>query len=154
MFTQRTHSSLPDLEASRLLNALKQLIDTKPILFPILQSYLVLEANSTQTNDKFQIDVQRKTLHVKKCTYQTRFKKSINLLRLDIEGSSHSNPDGKEVPCPHIHIYREGYDDKWAYPLRTKIDTDPNNLIQVLIDFLEYNNIHNAPNVFSQIEVD
>ncbi|EFM11104.1 putative prophage protein [Paenibacillus curdlanolyticus YK9] len=144
---------LTDLEARRLLNAIKELISTKPIIFPSLQSYITLEATSAQTNDKFQIDVHRKTLNVKKCTYQTRYKKSINLLRIDIEGPPHPNPDGTEVPCPHIHIYREGYDDKWAYPLSDKISTDPFDLVQVLIDFLEYNNINNTPNVISQIEV-
>jgi len=144
---------LTDLEARRLLDAVKALVSTKPIVFPPLQSYITLEATSARTNDRFQIDVQRKTLNVKKCTYQTRYKKSINLLRIDIEGPPHPNPDGTEIPCPHIHIYREGYDDKWAYPLPDKIITEPNDLVQVLIDFLEYNNIINAPNVISQIEV-
>jgi len=144
---------LTDLEARRLLNAIKTIVSTKPIVFPSLKSCLTLEATSTQTNDKFQIDVHRKTLNVKKCTYQTRYKKSINLLRIDIEGPPHPNPDGSEIPCPHIHIYKEGYDDKWAYPLSDIINTDSTDLVQVLIDFLEYNNINNRPNVISQIEV-
>lgn len=144
---------LTDFEARRLLNAIKELVSTRPIVFPLVQTHTTLEAISTQTNDKFLIDVQRKTLNVKKCTYQTRYKKSINLLRIDIEGPPHPNPDGTEVPCPHIHIYREGYDDKWAFPLSSKINTDQTDLVQVLIDFLEYNNIINIPNVISQIEV-
>ncbi len=52
-------------------------------------------------------------------------------------------PDGEEVPCPHIHIFREGYDDKWAYPLEREISTDPGDLVQILIDYFEYNNISN-----------
>ncbi|MFD0712175.1 DUF6978 family protein [Paenibacillus sp. GCM10027626] len=144
---------MTDFEARRLLNAIKELVSTRPIVFPLVQTHTTLEAISTQTNDKFLIDVQRKTLNVKKCTYQTRYKKSINLLRIDIEGPPHPNPDGTEVPCPHIHIYREGYDDKWAFPLSSKINTDQTDLVQVLIDFLEYNNIINIPNVISQIEV-
>ncbi|GIP34203.1 hypothetical protein [Paenibacillus sp. J2TS4] len=145
---------LTDLESRRLLRALKNLIDTNPIVFPTVQAYITLEAYSTETNAKFQIDVQRKSLNVKKCTYQTRYKKSINLLRVDIEGPPHLNPDGTEIPCPHIHIYKEGYDDKWAYPLEAKMVTDPSDLVQVLIDFLEYNNIDNVPKVIYQVEVD
>ncbi|MGG1550944.1 DUF6978 family protein [Paenibacillus ferrarius] len=144
---------LTDLEARRLLDAVKALDSTKPIAFPSIQSYITLEASSSQANDKFQIDINRKTLNVKKCTYQTRYKKSVNLLRIDIEGPPHPNPDGTEIPCPHIHIYRDGYDDKWAYPLSSEIITNPKDLIQVLIDFLEYNNINNVPSVISQIEV-
>ena len=144
---------LTDLEARRLLDALKQLVSTQPIVFPSLQSYITLEATSDRANEKFQLDVQRKTLNVKKCTYQTRYNKLTNLLRIDIEGPAHSNPDGTEIPCPHIHIYKEGYDDKWAYPLSSKMMTDPNDLIRILIDFLEYNHITNVPNVISQIEV-
>ncbi|MBD3920479.1 hypothetical protein H8B09_17080 [Paenibacillus sp. PR3] len=144
---------LTDPEARRLLDAVKTLVSANKINFPSLQSYITLEASSSQTSDRFQIDIQRKTLNVKKCTYQTRYKKSINLLRIDIEGPAHPNPDGTEIPCPHIHIYREGYDDKWAYPLSSEIITDPNDLVQVLINFLEYNNINKIPEVISQIEV-
>ena len=144
---------LTNLEARRLLDAVKALVSNKPIVFPSLQSYVTLEAASSQTNDKFQIDILRKTLNVKKCTYQTRYKKFINLLRIDIEGPPHTNPDGTEIPCPHIHIYKEGYDDKWAYSLKSEMNTNSNDLVQVLIDFLEYNNIHNPPKVVSQMEV-
>jgi hypothetical protein len=38
----------------------------------------------------------------------------IVLLRLDLDGPPHRNPDGVELPCPHLHVYREGYGDKWA----------------------------------------
>src|SRR5690554_440807 len=108
---------LPSLEARRLINALKELVNSNPAIFPNLQSYKTYEAKCVESNDKFQIDVQRKSLNIKKCTYQTRYKKFITLLRIDIEGPAHQNPDGTEIPCPHIHIYKEGYDDKWAYPL-------------------------------------
>jgi hypothetical protein len=85
---------LTDLEAARrLLAALKNFVSSKPIVFTSLQSYLTIEASSIQGNDKFEIDIQRKTLNVKKCTYQTRHKKSIYLLRLDIEGPAYTTPD-------------------------------------------------------------
>ena len=36
----------------------------------------------------------------------------------------HPNPHGTEIPCPHIHIYREDYDDKCAYPTCDKVHLD------------------------------
>ena len=29
----------------------------------------------------------------------------------------HKNPDGKIIKGAHIHIYKEGYGDKFAYPI-------------------------------------
>ena len=41
----------------------------------------------------------------KKCTYQSRYNNTYNLLRIDINGPPHDNPDCGSVECPHIHIY-------------------------------------------------
>ena len=48
------------------------------------------------------------------------------LLRLDIDGPPHRNPDGEEIPCPHLHTYREGFGVKWAIP--APIHRYPNTL--------------------------
>ena len=66
------------------------------------------------------------------------------LLRLDIDGPTHENPDGTEVACPHLHIYREGYGDKWAQPIPASF-TDPTNLVLVLMEFLQYCRVQNIP---------
>lgn len=144
---------ITDIEAERLLRLLKELVVNRPIAFPPLKAFVTLEAVAPGTNEQFQIDIVRKTLHVRKCTYQTRHKKSVPLLRVDIGGPPHTNPDGVEIPCPHIHVYKENYEDKWAYPLHMHMNTDPDDLVQVLIDFLEYNNVTNPPNVIRQVEV-
>ena len=47
-------------------------------------------------------------------------------MRLDLDGPMHRNPDGEEIPCPHLHIYREGYGDKWA--IAASVVTYPNTL--------------------------
>jgi len=73
-----------------------------------------------------------------------RYKNIQNLIRIDLEGPPHDNPDGTVVECPHIHIYKEGYDLTWAYPLDEKLQTDPSDLITVLIDFLKYTNVNNC----------
>jgi hypothetical protein len=138
-------------EADLLLQSLKQLLSNVPISFPMPGEYLLLDAESTTTKDKFILDVNRRgTLNIKKCTYQTRYQKSQILIRVDIEGPAHPNPDGTEIPCPHIHIYREGFDLKWAYPLEDIIATNPDDLAQVLVDFLRYNKIINIPSISYQ----
>ncbi|KJU85379.1 prophage protein [Candidatus Magnetobacterium bavaricum] len=42
--------------------------------------------------------------------------RKIILLRLCFGGHPHRNPDDTEISSPHLHRYREGYADKWAYP--------------------------------------
>jgi hypothetical protein len=52
-----------------------------------------------------------------KGTYQNRARYVVVLVRLDFGGKPHRNPDGEEIASPHLHIYREGVGDKWAYPV-------------------------------------
>lgn len=40
-----------------------------------------------------------------------------NIALLRIDKNFHTNPDGSKLSNTHIHIYQEGYGDKWAYPL-------------------------------------
>ncbi|MCM3196279.1 DUF6978 family protein [Priestia megaterium] len=129
-------------EAEIFINSLKTLLGNPDIKFPEAGKKLILECKDGN-NNKYAIDVTRGRIKPSKGTYQTRHNKATILLRVDIDGPPHVNPNGDEIPCPHIHIYREGFDDKWAYPLGDKIRTDSTDLIQVLLDFLAYNNISN-----------
>ena len=61
-------------------------------------------------------------------------------LRLDYGGPLHRNPDGEEIPCPHLHIYREGYGDKWAVPIPTQDSPNIHDHWQTLQDFMRYCN--------------
>ncbi len=67
------------------------------------------------------------------------------LVRLDIEGAPHRNPDGQEVPTPHIHVYREGYGDKWAVAVSPKDFSDTTDVFQAMEDFMSYCNITQPP---------
>jgi hypothetical protein len=60
------------------------------------------------------LDVTRAQIKLTKATYQNRARQAIILMRLDLDGAPHRNPDGTEIPCPHLHVYREGFGDKWA----------------------------------------
>ncbi|WP_410513134.1 hypothetical protein PaeBR_01270 [Paenibacillus sp. BR2-3] len=133
-------------EVDYLLNLVKVLSENRNITLPNPGQSLELGVNSANSNEKFIVDINRKgTINIQKVTYQTRYQRSVVLLRLDIEGSPHKNPDEEIIPCPHLHIFREGFGTSWAYPLDKKIITETTDLVQVLIAFLKYNNVTNIP---------
>ena len=87
------------------------------------------------------LDVTRAQIKLTKATYQNRARQAIILMRLDLDGSPHRNPDGVEIPSPHLHIYREGFGDKWA--ITVPVDRYPNtqDLFSTCEAFLEHCNI-------------
>lgn len=82
---------------------------------------------------------------LEKITFQTRARKAVVLVRLDIDGPPHRNPDGEEIGCPHIHLYREGYGDKWAYPLPDELKCVLDNPYNLLDKFMDYCHIIGKP---------
>jgi hypothetical protein len=67
-------------------------------------------------NDFFLLDVWRPRLNSRKLRLQLRYRRSIVLARL-YTAVDHTNPDGEALQGPHLHRYREGYEDKWAEPM-------------------------------------
>jgi hypothetical protein len=107
-----------------------------------------LEVKSEDGREAFIIDVNRKgKIKISKCTYQERYQSIEILLRLDIDGPTHENPDGAEVPCPHLHIYKEGFAAKWAHALPAGEFTDTSDLASTLKDFLRYCKVRDIPDV-------
>jgi hypothetical protein len=78
---------------------------------------------------------------------QNRARQVVVLVRLDLAGPTHRNPDGEEVPCPHLHLYREGYGDKWAKPLPADIFSAPTDLWATLQAFQVFCNITQPPHI-------
>lgn len=70
----------------------------------------------------------------------------VTLVRLDFGGAPHRNPDDVEVSSPHLHVYREGFGDKWAIPL-PPIFTNPMDAWLTLTEFMRYCNIAEPPNI-------
>jgi len=71
----------------------------------------------------------------------------VPLVRVDIGGAPHTNPDGATIPCPHIHLFREEFDDKWAFPLSGYPFRDSNDIVITFEDFARYCNITRVPQV-------
>jgi hypothetical protein len=93
------------------------------------------------------LDVTRARIKLTKITYQNRVRGSIILIRLDADGAPHRNPDGAEIPCPHIHIYREGFGDKWAYPIPVEKYPNLKDFRATFESFMRHCNVTEPPNV-------
>lgn len=100
-------------EADTLMAMNKYFIDRNTILLsPGIDATRELVGEDKQ--EKFLFDMWRGTIRFSKYRYQTRGRKIIVLVRLDIDGAPHTNPDGNRIEGTHLHIYREGYEDRWA----------------------------------------
>ena len=123
----------------------KVIVDKVPLTFPMADSAILVNATSTDGREHFLFDVNRKgKIKLSKCSYQNRHSIIEILLRLDIDGPPHTNPDGEFMPCPHLHVYREGFDDQWAIALPAAF-TDTTDLVQTFREFLKYCNVAPIP---------
>lgn len=79
--------------------------------------------------------------------YLNRARQTIILMRLDLDGPPHRNPDGEEIPCPHLHVYREGDGDKWAVPVPGVRFGDTQDLFSAFEAFMDHCNVTRRPKI-------
>src|SRR4051812_1802721 len=91
-------------EADMLIEMEKRFVDDEDWTFPPAGQRIALELTSLDKRENFMLDVTRGQLKLTKATYQNRARAAIILLRLDLDGPPHRNPDGEEIPCPHLHF--------------------------------------------------
>ena len=127
-------------EANDFISIQKRSLATDPVFIP-----LSVPLSDLSGSVEFQLDVRCARIDLKKGTNQTRLRKTIVLVRLDYGGAPHRNPDGEEVPCPHIHIYKPGYGDKWAQPISDREFKNIGDFWQTLDDFMTFCNITDRP---------
>lgn len=136
-------------EADALIAMEKQCAEDKSCLFPEPGGRLAIALTSPDKRENFILDITRSEIKLTKATYQNRARQAIILMRLDLDGPPHRNPgpDFQEIPCPHLHIYREGYGDKWAIP--APVDRYPNvqDLFRTFEAFMEHCNITKPPQI-------
>lgn len=96
-------------------------------------------------SERFLLDLWRGTLRLSKLKFQTRGRKVIVLVRLDIDGAPHPNPDGQKLGGTHLHRYREGYEDKWAAALDHSEFGTPADIRRTFQDFCRYCSIEGNP---------
>jgi hypothetical protein len=103
---------------------------------------------STAGPERFRLIIERHRFNPQHAKYQFMTASSDGLLRLEIDGPTHWNPDDEEIPCPHIHRYREGAGLRWAMPITDQFG-DPSDLVAGLTWFMGYCNIVQVPTILS-----
>lgn len=155
---------LTDAEANRLFRVAK--ISNSEEEHTLAEPRFSLGLQSIDCRDKFLFDFSRSSI-VLKYKLQLRADRLFPLIRLDMGGSFHDNPH-QEIECveddpfrnvhancigkhfeigePHIHYYREGFEDSWAYPVPSSFK-DLNDTFQTYLDFMELCNVIKRPSV-------
>lgn len=134
-------------EAGELIGMEKHRADEDVYDFPRAGRGVSIPLVATDDRETFVLDLYRGRIDLKKATYQTRGRSMVVLARLDLAGPPHRNPDGEEIAAPHLHRYREGYANKWAFPLPDGVFSDPADLWQTLQEFMGYCNVTRPPNM-------
>ena len=137
--------NLTQAEANALIASGKCRVDDARHNYPGLGGSISIPLVSSDKRENFLLDISRGRIDLLKGKYQNRSRQVIILVRLDFGGQPHRNPDGEEVPSPHLHIYREGYGDKWAVPVPTDRFPNISDLWQTLGDFMKFCNIVEPP---------
>ena len=136
--TQAQADALIAMEKHRLQNkAYKYFAPGEAVSIPLV---------SLNQKENFFLDIWRSQINLFKGKYQNRARKVVALVRVDFGGQPHRNPDEEEILSPHIHIYKEGFGDKWAYPLPSDF-TNKEKPFQIYKDFIKYCNITLQPKI-------
>lgn len=137
-------TDLTQAAADELIAMKKRRVDEQTWKYPDFGGGISVPLISVDRRERFILDLQRSQINVAKGTYQNRARQVVVLVRLDFGGSPHRNPDGNRVESPHLHLYREGFGDKWAFPVPDRF-MDLNDPWQTFDDFMAYCNIVEPP---------
>ena len=133
-------------KAQELINVMKELLKTGIYTLPAIGTTGKVELKSTSSpRDRFDVIINRRARIVTgKYTLLLKYPEE-NLLRIDVNGPNHTNPDGTIVPCPHIHmrVKDEGRWDAYAYDIPA-IFGNSEDCATTLRDFLQYCNTKNV----------
>lgn len=138
-------ASLTQAEADALLAIEKRRADEDERDFPGAGGMIAVPLVSTDGRERFHLDLRRGRINIGKGTYQNRGRQVVSLARLDCGGAPHRNPDGKEVGSPHLHLYREGFGDKFAFPVPSDHFRNLDDAWLTLEDFMQFCNIVHPP---------
>jgi hypothetical protein len=136
---------LSQAEADALIAVEKRRVNDERWDFSFSGMSLRIPIVSLDGKESFYLDLSRGRINIAKGKYQCRGRQVVVLVRLDFGGPPHRNPDDEEIPCPHLHLYREGYGDKWAFPLPQDKFSNANDLSITLDEFMNYCNITQPP---------
>ena len=137
--------NLTQAEADALMMLEKHRANEDVYDYPSFDKYVTIPLVSADRREPFLLDLRTARLDLAKGTYQNRGRQVVILARLDFGGAPHRNPDGKEIGSPHLHLYRSGYGDKWAFPVPNDKFSNLSDAWQTLEDFMRFCNIVKPP---------
>lgn len=140
-----TNTDLTQAEADALMVLEKRRVDGTEWDYPDFGGRVTLPLTSTDQREQFLLDVRRSRIALGKGTYQNRGRQVVILVRLDFGGAPHRNPDGEEIGSPHIHLYREGFGDKFAFPVPSDRFVNLDDPWVTLEDFMRFCNVVEPP---------
>lgn len=134
-------TDLTQVEADALIALAKRRVDDQQCDYPNAGGAITIPLVSTDGREPFFLDLSRSRIDLAKGTYQNRGRLVVVLVRLDFGGRPHRNPDGIHIASPHLHLYRAGYGDKWAFPVPSQDFADLTDAWRTLEDFMQFCNI-------------
>ncbi len=138
-------SGLTQAEADALIALEKRRVGEEEWRYPDLGGAITISLVSTDRREPFLLDLRRSRIDLAKNTYQNRGRQTVVLVRLDLGARPNRNPDGEEIGSPHLHLYREGFGDRWAYAPPTDRFTDLEDPWRTLQDFMQFCRVVESP---------
>jgi len=96
---------LTQQEADYLMELEKTFDDKSTLELGVTPMKFSRQLTSIDKRERFIFDVWRGSLNLQKYRLQERGRSIIVLVRVDVAGAPHRNPDEKLVACPHIHSH-------------------------------------------------
>lgn len=100
----------------------------------------VRQINSLTSKEVFLLDFYRGSFELSKYTINKRYRQTVIMLRYDNDGR-HTNPDGVFFEGAHVHLYREGFNDKFAFPISKMNVSSTDTIEEIFKKILHFCNI-------------
>lgn len=127
--------TLSQQEADRLIKVVKNTVE-KFFLMPAAGEQNNEFHVESDGGERFTIAVYQGTRNASRHQMSARISRGgTPLLRLCVNSSPHTNPDGTRVGGTHWHIYTEGFDDWVAFPADLESDGFVDDTIALLDKF-------------------
>ena len=153
--------ALTQAEADTLLAMAKTFVDAAPLEFSHAQPMDYERVLwSTDHREEFALNVERRGRTRARLKYQTRARRIVVLARLELTGRRHRNPPeapykgGEWISETHLHLYREGFDDRIAYELADVefwANRDMSNGLTAFEHFLQFCGVESWPPIQTSI---
>ena len=96
------------------------------------------ELISDEFGDIFKLDLGKNKIELKVLNCNTRANDCFVLARLDVNDREHKNPDGTKVGETHLHIYKEGFNDRFAYDPKEHGFSNFDNVSALILQFADF----------------